>query len=351
VPFRVATFNAGLAIGVLPFVTERLPYVLDALAGLDVDLLFVQEFWLDAHWEELRARLRPRMPHAMRPAPVHPATRGCCTQEELAPLVACANARCAGLTDEALAQCVVEHCAGAALALRPPCLNCIASHPVGTFDEIVGRCRGTGAAPDAPPPEAPGRRGFYGDSSLKAYGGSFGTGLLSRTALEDTDLLVFESSVNARGAIHARVVHPDLGDVHVFAAHLSPGGAEQHPQVEELVAWIDAKTGPGEAAPALLLGDLNMTPGSSLFRQLERAGFREANDVDRRGTYASSGLGTGAVHDGGIRIDHVLTRGIAPRSRAVRALDAPVRIRARGRELATTLSDHFAVLATIGGSR
>ncbi|AUX42639.1 uncharacterized protein SOCE26_040720 [Sorangium cellulosum] len=339
-PFQVATFNAGLAVGVLPYATERVPRVVEALAALDVDLLFVQEFWLDAHWDLLRRALASRLPHALRPEPVHPAAPAACSAGQVRPLVACAEAKCAGLSDEALARCVVQHCASTALTLPTPCLNCIASHPVGTIHEVVGRCVGEPTA-SAASPTAPSSR-FGG---LIAYGGSFGTGLLARTPLEDLGVLVFESTVNARGALHARVAAPGIGDLHVFAVHLSPGGAEQPPQLERLLAWVDEKAG---GAPALLLGDLNTTPGSSLFRRLERAGFRDADVPDRRGTFSHDGLGTGDVDDTGWRLDHVLLRGLDTGLHTTRILDEPVTIEAAGRPVRTTLSDHFGVLATIG---
>lgn len=339
-PFQVATYNAGLAVGVLPYATERVPRVVEALAALDVDLLFVQEFWLDAHWDLLRRALEPRLPHALRPEPARPAAHAACSASEVRPLVACAEAKCSGLTDEALARCVVQSCATTALALPTPCLNCIASRPVGTIHAIVDRCVGEPSAAAQAPPA--GRSSRYG--GLIAYGGSFGTGVLARAPLADRDILVFESTVNARGALYARVAAPEIGDLHVFAAHLSPGGAEQPPQLDRLLAWVDDKAG---RAPALLLGDLNTTPGSSLFRRLESAGFRDADVPDRRGTFSHDGLGTGDVGDAGWRLDHVLLRGLDAALRADRILDEPVTISAAGRPIRTTLSDHFGVLATV----
>jgi endonuclease/exonuclease/phosphatase family metal-dependent hydrolase len=333
-PLRVATFNAGLAVGVLPYATERLACVVDALASLDVDLLFVQEFWLDSHWEHLRRALEPEMPHTFRPMPTASPSRAC-TAEQLAPLVACAERHCAGLRDEALAQCVVASCAPVALALPTQCLNCIAARPEGSLAEVVGRCIGE---------EVDEETGAGGYSGLVAYGGSFGTGLLSREPLVDPSSIVFVSTVNARGAMHARV-----RDLHVFAAHLSPGGGEHPPQVERLLDWIDELAG---NAPAVLLGDLNTTPGSGAFRRFVEAGFREPDVADPRGTYTHEGLGTGRIGRSGWKLDHVLVRGITDVVQAERILDEPVTIDVRDgnrlRHVPTTLSDHFGVLATVG---
>ncbi len=338
---RVATFNAGLAVGLLPYATQRLPQVIESLAALDVDLLFVQEFWLEPHWSLLCRALSPRLPHTFRPEPVHLSPQGACTADQVKPLMVCAEARCAGLRDEALARCAVEHCAAAALSLSTECLNCIASHPLGSLEEIIGRCLG-----EPPADTRNHERASAPYGGLIAYGGSFGTGLLSRVPLEDRDMIVFESTVNARGALYARIETRDFGPLAVFAVHFSPGGVEQPPQVDRLLDFIDEKAG---RAPALLLGDLNMTQDSSLFRRLERIGFQDAATPDRRGTYTHDGLGTGRVTDHGWRLDHVLCRGLDAAPHVERVLDRPVQIEVEGRRLRTTLSDHFGVLATFDG--
>lgn len=331
--FCLATYNAGLAVGVLPYASERVPHVLTALGSLTVDVLFVQEFWLESHWQELVSALSHRLPYTLRPAPTLRAVPAC-RQEELAPLRQCAEAHCAGLADEALARCVVQRCASVALALPTPCLNCIASHPVGSLDAILGRC----VAQGGPAPISPESGG------LIAYGGSFGTGLLSRAPLEQRETLVFASSVNARGAVHATVRAGNLGKVHVFGAHLSPGGAEQEPQVRALLAWIHALAA---EEPVILLGDLNTTPGSGLFRSFERAGLCEPDPLDQSATYHHDGLGTGRLPGSGYRLDHILMRGVVGHIRTHRVLDDTVTIVAEGRRISTTLSDHFGVLAII----
>jgi len=334
---RVATFNAGLAVGVLPHVTERLPYVVDALATLDVDLLFVQEFWLERHWQALKAAVATRLPVALRAAPLGAATRPC-TEAQLAPLVACAEQRCAGLRDEALARCVVEHCARLALQLPSDCLNCIASDPEGDLATILARC--TATEPTEPALVA---RGSVGSGQLMAYGGSFGTGLLLRQPPLASASITFQSTVNARGALYAQLAGA-LGPLHVFAAHLSPGGAEQAPQIEQLLSFIDEKAG---TQPSLLLGDLNLTPGSALFERLALAGFHEGRADDHRITYSGQALLGGTFAGSGWRLDHVLLRGTEAQLRTERILDRPVRLDVAGREVVSMLSDHAGLLATI----
>ena len=333
---RVATFNAGLAVGVLPYSTERLPRVVEALTALDVDLLFVQEFWLDEHWEALRRATAASLSYAFRPPPVLPPRGSVCTREELGPLIACAKKHCAGLRDEALARCAIAHCAAEGFALPSECLNCIVSYPTGNLDEIVARCIG-GARTAAPSSD---NAGPSRCSGLIAYGGSFGTGLLSRTPIVNPEVLGYYATVNARCAVHSIVDTDALGRIHVFATHFSPLGSEQAAQVDECLTWVEEKARTG---PAFLLGDLNVTPESSLFRKITAAGFREPDVVDRRATFGG-GLGTGKVNASGWRIDHVLVRNVAARVTTRRIFDAPIALRSGVR---TTLSDHFGVMATV----
>jgi endonuclease/exonuclease/phosphatase family metal-dependent hydrolase len=315
---RFATFNAGLATGVLPYVTERLPHVVRALSELDVDVLFVQEFWLDAHWDEL-VRAAP-LTHVFRAPPAQP--RGACTREELAPLEACVDKHCKGLRDEALARCVVRHCARFASTIDPGCVSCITSNPVGTFEDIVAPCIGTTRS----------------RTSIHAYGGSYGTGLLSKTPLEDGDVLVFDATLNARCALYART-----RDIHIVATHLSPGiVSEQHRQIDAILARVDQLRG-----PVVILGDLNTSPrvpphvsahNSELYRRFTDAGF--VNPFTTRATYGHGSLTSGAHGDSGWVLDHILLRGLEA-TRAERILDQPL---AKPR---TTLSDHCGVLVEL----
>lgn len=332
--FRAATFNAGLAVGLLPWPTERLPHVVGALAELDVDLLFVQEFWLEPHWDELVRAAARSFPHSFRAPPTQPAVKGACSEEELEPLVACARAHCDGRAGDELGRCVVRSCAATAASMSTACLNCVVSHPVGTLEEILAPCIGSGAK-EATPPRAP-------TAGMVAYGGSFGTGLLARTPLLDRDAITFEASVNARGALYARLADPPL---HVFATHLSPGiHDEQAAQIDRLLAWVDEKAG---AAPAMLLGDLNTGPDASpsLYRRFEAAGFV---DPYRAGcTYCHGALGHGRAGESGWILDHVLFRGVDGDLRANRILDDELVIDVRGTRVRTTYSDHFGVVASL----
>jgi endonuclease/exonuclease/phosphatase family metal-dependent hydrolase len=370
-PLRIATFNAGLAVGVLPYASERMPHVVEAVAALEADVVFVQEVWLESHWKALQAAAASRFPHMLRAAPMQPARHGACSAEEVAELVACARRHCAGLASDELGRCVLRSCGHAAVSLSTECLNCVVSHPVGTLDEILAPCLGTSADGAVavsieteseirrPVTRSARRSPAYGPPGLMAYGGSFGTAMLSTLPLHDEDVLVYEATtLNARGALYARVETPSHGDVHVFGTHLSPGiHEEQMPQLDDLFAWIREKVGDTHA-PTVITGDLNTGPsvghGTSaflpaLYRRVIDEGF--TNPYVQAGaaecTYCHGSLSSGKHGSTGWLIDHVLVRDLPGAARGERILDQPLVVEAAGRRITTTYSDHCGVRVTV----
>src|SRR5262245_27185620 len=102
---RLATFNAGLAVGVLDHAAERAPAVVTALQREPLDVLCVQEFWHEAHWRDLVSGLSGRMSQRLRPPPIGSAVGAPCKRREIARAEACVNANCAGVPSSELAFC------------------------------------------------------------------------------------------------------------------------------------------------------------------------------------------------------------------------------------------------------
>ncbi|HEU4406109.1 MAG TPA: endonuclease/exonuclease/phosphatase family protein [Polyangiaceae bacterium] len=361
-PFRIATFNAGLAVGYLPYAEERAPLVVDALARAPADLLCVQEFWLEAHWQALRTAAAPRFPHAYRLPPAAGAAAGpTCSRAELAPLVACARQHCGGAGPGGLGGCVLQHCAEGARHMSADCLNCLIRNPVGGLETITAAC----SAPDPPGPVARAAPAPRPGAEVFAYGGSFGTGLLSREPLLETDALVFDATLNPRAALYARLRPASLGDLHVVCTHLTPAlsaplgrgspTAEQRAQVERLLAWIDQKARDG--APVALVGDLNAGPRAGgadallpqHYAKLLGAGFRNpyAARPDARCTFCPSNPLNGGGPGRGALIDHVLLRGYAGGASVEPFLREPVELEVGGRKLLRAYSDHYGLVATL----
>jgi len=171
-------------------------------------------------------------------------------------------------------------------------------------------------------------------------------------------LLYDATTLNARGALYARVESGAFGDIHLFGTHLSPGiHAEQTRQIDQLFAWIDAKAA---NEPTVVVGDLNTGPsvgedGSvpshlpALYRRFADAGF--ANPYLEGGaaqaTFGHGSLTSGRHPRSGWVIDHVLVRDVKGRAHAARVLDQPVTVTAAGRSVTTTYSDHCGVQLTL----
>lgn len=350
---RVATYNAGLAIGFIPRTTERAPRVVEALSSAELDLLCVQEFWHDEHWQQLVAASSSRLPHTHR-QPAAASGSLSCAAAEVQPLRECMQQRCPGLTTDLLGACVLAQCASAAQRMSTGCINCLLSHPVGGEAEISARC----VVPAAPTKAraAAARRSLH--DGVVPYGGSFGTGLLSRTAPLERDAIVFPATLNPRGALYMKLSQPWLGrPLHAFCTHLTPGNEqEQAPQVEQLLDWITRKAAPGD--PVVLLGDLNLGPAISpsihpqsapLYARILSAGFSDpyAEAPQPGCTFCRANPLNGGSGPAGSLIDHVLVRGYPGPAEGERWLHEPLLLREGGREVRTAYSDHYGLLVRL----
>jgi endonuclease/exonuclease/phosphatase family metal-dependent hydrolase len=341
---RFSTFNAGLAYGFVPYAEERSPLVPPALAELPVDVLCLQEVWLPADVEAARAATASVLPEAMffDDAQAYSETAACAA-DDVAPLIACAEANCGQVPE---AECVLTECSAEFNAQTPECTTCLGANVGGSIDVIAAAC-GEGSA-------------------LYAYDGAFGVGLLTNQTVTSRDELVFESTLNRRGVLHAELA-TESGPLHVYCTHLTanlsinyPGPAdsweaEQAAQIDALLAYVEQTSG-GE--PAVVLGDLNAGPEREgitaelpdNFARLAQGGwvapYLEGNPDC---TYCSDNPLVGNPGDPkvGVVIDHVLVRSSEEGTfEAARALDADVTIETADGAVTTKLSDHYGVSVT-----
>jgi endonuclease/exonuclease/phosphatase family metal-dependent hydrolase len=368
---RLATFNAGLAVGVLPHAAERAPAVVAALAREPLDVLCVQEFWHESHWEELVSGLNGRLPQRLRPPPVRSEIGAPCKRREIARAEACVNANCAAVPSSELAFCAMHRCAKFALDLSSECMGCLSRDPLRGAAEIFAECveatpetrsraSAKAARPAAANPDA--------EAASYYYGGSSGIGLLVGPPLLDAGLVRLPSTMHPRAVLYARLAGAAGADLHVFCTHLTPvlrgvayrgrgsWEAEQSRQIDALLEFVETKTRGGGVA--VLLGDLNTGPGvpprirarlPEHYARLIGRGFvnpyLEASDPDC--TYCYDNPVTGGTGADGILIDHTLTRGLTGRARAIRLLDQAVTILVRGQSVSTAYSDHYGVALEI----
>jgi len=359
---RVATFNAGLAVGVLPHAVERVEQVASALAALDTDVLCVQELWLDAHFRAVAGANKDRFAHVVRPDPQPVSDRRACSPQEVAPIDACIRSRCSSVRPgtEQAAACAVEHCAHLAWQMSRECLNCLTRDPLRGLEEIEAACVDSAA---------PARRsGKSTAAEVPALGTSYGLGLFTSQRLLDQDFLRLEPEHHPRGVLYAHLATAALGEAHVFCTHLTPvlshvpppRGRSWHDiqsrQVDQLLAFVERKAPAG--ALVIVLGDLNMGPdvgrfvssrSPAHFARFETRGFRDPylEQDSPLCTYCDENpVAGGHGHDGSI-IDHVLVRGGSLRIQAHRIFDDSVTIEADGKTVTTALSDHYGIFAEL----
>ena len=344
---RIATYNAGLAEGFVPLAEERLPLVAEAIADLDADIVFLQEIWATEAVDALRTATNSSFTTAIFPEPIPDTELGepACTIEELADLQSCIATNCADASPDELVGCVLVNCGAPFAGLCDECRNCITANVGSTVAEAIANCTTA--------------------SSLFAYEGSLGIGLLSTADIVDTDVLVLESSINRRAVLHALVDTEAFGPIHVFGTHLSavfsdipfPGDGswegEQASQIEALLAYIETRVDSDD--PVVLLGDFNTGPSGVLFEAEVAANYELLSaamftntyieTIDARCTFCGDNPLVGGGD--GVVIDHVFTRGLQAGSDAERIFDQPLTLDVDGEATTTALSDHYGVVLTL----
>jgi endonuclease/exonuclease/phosphatase family metal-dependent hydrolase len=362
---RMATFNAGLAVGVLDYASERTPFVIQALAAEPLDLLCVQEFWLDSQWEKLVTSVGDRLPSRMRPAAVASSNTSACTPSEIAPAAACVMKACGSVADSDVPACAMRECGRFATALSTSCIGCLSRDPLRKASEILAECAPKGSKLAA----TAGRKGERTtDSEAYYYGGSTGIGLLSASKILETEVLPLRSTQNARAVIYARIETPVTGELNVFCTHLTPylrhtaypgkgsWEQEQSEQVDALLSFIDRKAGPH--APVVLLGDLNTGPRlprsvqprlPEHYQRFIDRGFLNAFVASRGAecTFCYSNPVGGASGSDGILIDHVLTRNLDVAAQTRRFMDEPLELRVGGKRVQSAYSDHYGLVVEL----
>lgn len=341
------TYNAGLAVGFVPGAVERTPLVADAIAGLEADVVCLQEVWSPEQVAAVEAAASSAFPHRYFP-PADPVVdpAPACPDGMLDGLVECATESCGDLCLDELVGCVQSSCAFDFVALEQTCLRCAFANVGGEIDAIADACAS--------------------QTTEYAYGGSFGTGILSKHPILSTELEVFASTSNRRAVIHAVVELPS-GPFDVYCTHLTAafdsipyprdeGGwsEEQTVQVEGLRAFVDATA----SGPLVLMGDFNNGPdGEGLvseefgnYQMLQQGFDTPYLDQDGRCTFCGDNplVGGGGDDADSELIDHVFVRGLeAPTYAVARVLDGTVEHGTCGADITGAYSDHYGVQVTI----
>src|SRR6185436_14518650 len=182
-----------------------------------------------------------------------------CAKGDLDDVLACVGGACGGVCQDQLVDCVFRNCVGQFLQLPKSCQGCTMANVGGTPEEIQGICEK--------------------QSTSFAYGGSFGTGILSKHPFVGAPVrgafdgkrkwLPAPATTNPRGAHHA-VIDSPMGEVDVYCTRLSPvfvtipyprdSGSWAEEQADQIRALRDWIVDTQETDTVILAGDFNTGP-------------------------------------------------------------------------------------------
>lgn len=347
--FRVATFNAALAPDFAPYVAERRPAIIDALAdsAKQLDLMCVQEFWRETDFESLRNATQAELPHSLRRAPRH--GFGSCTLMELGQLGQCLQSQCPDVMGAQLVECATQHCAVEVASLSGGCLGCIMNH----LEDDMTVCAGAGGK---------------GDPAI--FEGAYDVGLLSRQPMIDSEVTRELDSYFVRMAVlYAEIAIPGHPHLHAFCTHLGSAlgvvpyagdhgswESEHLHQVTQLRDYIREKTTVGDWV--VVLGDMNAGPDARGLVGEWQSNYAALVSDDLLDPYLNQANvactwcpNNTLVDDASTPrlLDHVLFGAFErPRLRVERILDRRVLLGTANGAISSHLSDHYGLRATIG---
>ncbi len=348
-----ATYNTGLALGYVSYAPEREPLIGEALAGLEADVICLQEVWTEDSAKALIAAADAGFKYSWYELTLEESTgpgEPACTDEEADPLESCVDEFCSDVDAANITGCVLQNCADAFGALSQECSGCVVANIGKSVDEILAICK----------------EGTEGSAGEFAYEGHNGLLLLSKYELKNPEFKTFESYLNRRVVLNAEITIEDgTRTADVFCTHLTANlsdvnyageydswAAEQAMQIDGLIAYIDEQT--DEEHVAVLMGDLNCGPEmTDVVDELPEnyAKFTDAGFIDpyveseaSECTWCAENPLTGndAVNN---VIDHVMFKGVTDGLdyEVKRLFDQPVEIDSDGETVTSRLSDHYGV--------
>ena len=292
VDVAVDTFNVALAGFFIPFEAERRPYIVDAIAASDADILCLQEVWDQTDKVAIRDASVEAYPHSAffddnldtaiedgtdqdGVVPPPPTTAPCAGEPLTTQLnagVDCLEENCQTPDGRTKSEtCAEENCLTEVLGLilAPPpqrCYACLVTQmPTELLTDIRSRCP-TVVNQDL------------------AFQGQNGVMILSRHPLKNVEELVVPGTWNRRTILSATAELPNGAELDVYCNHLTPvhistavvntfpytgqygdgttdpsaWQAEQELQAEKLISYVTETSG---ERPAVILGDLNSGHG------------------------------------------------------------------------------------------
>ena len=337
------TYNAGLARGFVPGADSRQAAIGTALAGVDADVICLQEVWEQDQIDAIAAATAAAFPHSFVPAPQQ-SSDAVCLDGQLDGMLECVESFCDGVCTDQLDDCLLENCGFPFAVLPKDCQRCAMANVGSDAAGLVAVCE-----------EAP---------VEFAYGGSFGTGILSKHPISSVEETVFASTSNRRSLLHAVIDTPE-GPLDVYCTHLTAAFdsipypraegdwiAEQAAQIRLMNDTIDA----AGAERVVLLGDMNTGPAVNgmdgetpenwaIFEEYEWSNpYLDGNPAC---TYCGDNPLIGIDDSADRVIDHVMLRGFGAAT-ATRMLDGFDTTASSCDDVIdpSSLSDHYGVSVT-----
>jgi len=344
--FSVITYNAGLATGFVPAAEERTQPVADALAATEADIICLQEVWYEDHIQTVKDTTADTFPHSFFPAPNQlQLDEPACQDGELDSLLSCMEDNCTDICADDIPGCLLSNCPIQFLGLGKDCNRCTQANVGATPSEIAAVCET--------------------ETIEYSYGGSFGTGLLSKHPIVSTKELLLESTTSRRSVLHAVVDLPG-GEADVYCTHLTAifslipypreegsWAEEQRVQVETMVDFIDSSS---THDTVVVMGDMNNGPavGNSEAEYPEHYALLEGMGmsnpyVEAEGecTFCNTNNLTSTDSDEANRvIDHVFVKGHTTATPS-RVYDQAMDTESCGEAIPGHLSDHYGVRVDI----
>jgi len=342
----VATYNIGLATGFVDYAAQRRPQVVTLLAGLDADLVCLQEVWTQDDVDAVIAGTTDAFPyHHYEYIEDHTLGPPACEDELLATLRTCVEAECGDVPSGELGGCVLDKCNAQFFATSAACQGCLAAKIGQDFDTILTACT-----------EA---------SELYTYSGANGLLMLSKVPLSNLTHAKLDSSLTQRSVLGASATLPKLGAVDFFCTHIAADltgsityngdyesfeGENIH-QIGEITAFIDTNATAG--ATPILAGDFNSGPEvapditaelpSGSYAVLTQAGWTSLSVGDAPVcSYCADNRLIADTHASTL-IDHVFVKGLSGAfdATATRIGTESISVDDNGTAVETNPSDHY----------
>ncbi len=351
----IASWNAGLAYNFVPLTKERRESVIAAAAGIDADVVCLQEVWTDDDVAAVTAAAKAKGFAHILVEPTKEDVAGlptACTAGDTKDLEPCATTEC-GKSDSLVA-CVQSKCGKQLAAISEGCFNCLVANLEKDLAGIFAAC-------------AKGGGGAY------SFGGHHGLMLLSKRGFAMTERTMLDSTLVRRAVLHARLeATASAPALEVYCTHLTAGLSsvaykgsmgsweqEQGAQIDALGKHIASSAKAGDAV--VLLGDLNCGPDAGTkvkaemgdnWKKITALGFVDpyltASDVDCTFCGDNTLVASGADKGGeGALIDHIALRGWTGKASVSRILDQKVTIATSAGQAQSHVSDHFGLRALL----